>query len=314
MSVEGSGDGEGSGGECLDNYEAYTYEIEGSGGIETLSACRYVPECIDIDECSRDEGLCRNGFCTNTLGGYYCTCDAGYKNDFIRCQEIDYDGPYGFDFSYGLEYPHQECELWETCMNKDECADGSDNCPISTQCFDREPFFQCCSYNGRSCSCPSGYVLANRHGKFGQSSNQRCLPIVCNEGHTINEEGRICIDDDECILGTHSCDTQSETCINNEGSYTCEPCPIGYEPFVPEGSGEEGDPATGTCVDINECELESTPSCIQGTCLNTEGTYTCDCLPGFEIESQRCSYPDLDGPYGNEYPHEACTYHPTCKH
>ena len=89
MSVEGSGDGEGSGGECLDNYEAYTYEIEGSGGIETISACRFVPECIDIDECSRDEGLCRNGFCTNTLGwmGWYMVSKGSF--DFVHLRYVN---------------------------------------------------------------------------------------------------------------------------------------------------------------------------------------------------------------------------------
>ena len=281
MSVEPSGDGSGEG------------SGEGSGsGNEP-----FVPECTDIDECANDDNLCRNGFCTNTVGGYYCTCDSGYDNSLRRCLEVDHDGP------HGIEYPHEECELYETCINQDECADGTDNCPVDRHCYDREPFFQCCDYYGSNCNCPSAYVLANSDGQFGSNygSHYRCIIIVCHEGYELNGEGTICIDKNECELNTHTCITETESCQNNEGSFTCNDCSLGY-------ALDEND----SCVDIDECSLETTLSCIQGSCVNTVGSYTCDCLPGFEIQNQRCTNSDLSGPYGDEYPHEACTYHPTC--
>ncbi|KAH3791397.1 hypothetical protein DPMN_144882 [Dreissena polymorpha] len=35
-------------------------------------------ECLDIDECTEDPGVCQHN-CTNTVGGYNCTCPPGYR-------------------------------------------------------------------------------------------------------------------------------------------------------------------------------------------------------------------------------------------
>ena len=34
--------------------------------------------CTDVDECNSGTGNCSQG-CVNTIGSYYCTCNAGYK-------------------------------------------------------------------------------------------------------------------------------------------------------------------------------------------------------------------------------------------
>ena len=40
----------------------------------------------DLDECKTQNGGCQHN-CCNTVGGYYCTCNAGYalQNDKKRC-------------------------------------------------------------------------------------------------------------------------------------------------------------------------------------------------------------------------------------
>ena len=37
----------------------------------------------------------------------------------------------------------------------------------------------------------------------------------------------------------------------------------------------------GNCTDINECE--NPHSCQYGTCINTQGSYTCQCPPNYEL-------------------------------
>ena len=42
--------------------------------------------CIDIDECSAGTDMCAsNATCTNTEGGYNCSCDTGYYGDGFTC-------------------------------------------------------------------------------------------------------------------------------------------------------------------------------------------------------------------------------------
>lgn len=92
----------------------------------------------------------------------------------------------------------------------------------------------------------------------------------------------VCADIDECADGTDTC-VAGETCINNDGSFDCDPdtCP----PFT----REEG----GACVDINECNIGtdgcqlSEPSYGPTTCHNYECTVRLDlcATEGFECTS-----------------------------
>jgi len=41
---------------------------------------KYIPLDVDINECSDSNGGCQHN-CTNTIGSYYCSCDAGYSLD-----------------------------------------------------------------------------------------------------------------------------------------------------------------------------------------------------------------------------------------
>lgn len=73
--------------------------------------------CVDIDECSALraslEDLCIGGTCINTVGGHSCICDAGYQNA---------EG---------------------TCVDIDECRNGSHNCTSQEDCANEPGTYHC---------------------------------------------------------------------------------------------------------------------------------------------------------------------------
>ncbi|VDL61324.1 unnamed protein product [Hymenolepis diminuta] len=205
----------------------------------------------DVNECEGEIGFvvrCQQR-CVNTFGSFRCECESGY--------ELQTDG-----FSCGK------------AASDPECKDGF-NC-IHGRCW-----------NGQ-CVCLSGYTGEN-----------------CDR------------DIDECIgdVGVqHQCEQQ---CINKPGSYYCQ-CYSGYE-LQPDGfSCRRADVANewtghhcqdgvnciyGNCVnndcicqqgfagdrcdkDINECvgEMGSESRCEQ-ICINTHGSYECQCEIGYELKS-----------------------------
>ena len=252
-------------------------------------------ECLDINECLNI--ICHNATCQNTIGNYTCQCNTGFVKisphiceDLNECSDMNLCvsnstcnntlGSYFCECFYGYE------EVAEECIDINECSD-LDSCPLNSNCVN--------SLGGYDCHCHTGYeeVLelcldkdeclngeatchVNSHC-INQQGSYRC---ECDTGFEVVEGN--CVDINECELG-HNCGS-GENCTNLPGNYTCVLCPSGHN-FVND-----------TCVDINECDL-FTNLClnggvISGTCVNTNTSYFCDCLDGFESSNTECV--DLD--------------------
>ena len=50
---------------------------------------------------------------------------------------------------------------------------------------------------------------------------------VCDDGYQTSQDGELCEDIDECTTDTAGCNTISEVCVNNDGSYSCD-CAIEF--------------------------------------------------------------------------------------
>ncbi|GBM98114.1 Hemicentin-1, partial [Araneus ventricosus] len=95
----------------------------------------------------------------------------------------------------------------------------------------------------------------------------------CLNGYTLDVDGESCIDVDECEMNLAHC-TSSEECINSIGSYKCLIiCREGYRRSDDELY----------CLDVNECE-EDIHFCDQ-ICINTIGSYSCECNTGYYLSS-----------------------------
>uniref|UniRef100_A0AAY4CEM9 Fibrillin-1 n=1 Tax=Denticeps clupeoides TaxID=299321 RepID=A0AAY4CEM9_9TELE len=199
----------------------------------------------DIDECTADPTLCKNGQCINTDGSFRCECPFGFSLDYTgtTCQDTD------------------ECDLGSPCGNgtctntiggfECSCSDGFEPGPMIT-CEDvnectQNPLlcaFRCVNtFGSYECRCPSGYIL--------------------------REDRRMCKDHNECEDGIDDCATRGMMCKNLIGTFMCI-CPPGQ---VRHPNGE-------ACIDLNECSTKP-GICKNGRCENTVGSYRCKCDEGF---------------------------------
>ncbi|XP_044022794.1 complement component C1q receptor [Siniperca chuatsi] len=98
----------------------------------------------------------------------------------------------------------------------------------------------------------------------------RCF---CREGYDLDEDGLTCRIKNVC--GVVTCEYQ---CIMDESGYSCK-CPDGFKL----------DANQRNCSDIDECQSQA---CEHQLCLNTHGSYTCECKDGYEMVDGKCS--DID--------------------
>lgn len=75
---------------------------------------------VDIDECHMGTAKCDpNARCTNTIGGYTCTCNHGFYGDGIKCLDVN------------------------------ECKTGANKCHSNARCEN--------TVGGYHCSCIPGF-------------------------------------------------------------------------------------------------------------------------------------------------------------
>ncbi|CAL1286688.1 unnamed protein product [Larinioides sclopetarius] len=245
--------------------------------------------CEDIDECLLEAHNCdpATETCLNSIGGFQClektfqrpdiptvTCPVGYEfnPDRRTCDDVDecLAGvcPRGFSChntkgSYRcvpgnatadpVIHPCPRGFQFHTasgrCIDVDECAEGTDTCDRTIQmCQNSHGSYQCLEKPTRNRNCPAGFKW--------------------------NENKDNCEDVNECDEGTHTCDPNTQNCLNAIGSFRCVSkvtCPHGYR-WVSWKS---------KCEDINEC-TEGGNDCDRRThiCINTPGSYQCQTRPG----------------------------------
>ena len=112
-----------------------------------------------------------------------------------------------------------------------------------------------------------------------------------------------CLDVDECAVDNGLC---QQICINQVGVTSVG---VGSHVTCPQAGHAECGCEPGyrlasdgrSCADIDECEVPDICGAGAGDCLNTRGSYTCHCHPGYEDSGQTCVDTDecRDNPCGH---------------
>ncbi|KAL6478551.1 hypothetical protein MHYP_G00119840 [Metynnis hypsauchen] len=273
--------------------------------------------CSDVDECRQVPAPCTNGRCENTLGSYRCVCRTGYRlqgntcTDVNECEDprlcpgqecVNTPGSYRCaSCRSGYTFRNGQCTDVDECVQSPGlCSNGRcENTPGSYRCVCRPGFrpegntcadvdeceneLQC---PGQECvnsvgsfncvSCKPGFEIVNGQCKdmdecshTPRCANGRCentpgsYRCACRPGFRL--QGNTCTDVDECA-DVLQCPGQQ--CVNSMGSYECVRCRDGYSL------------QNGQCADVDEC-VNSRTCGLQSVCVNTDGSYRCECTAGY---------------------------------
>ncbi|XP_052690973.1 LOW QUALITY PROTEIN: uncharacterized protein LOC128168852 [Crassostrea angulata] len=240
--------------------------------------------CKDIDECN-ESSTCQHN-CTNLQGSFECACATGYSldNDGISCKDIDEclqdshcehycnntEGSYVCGCRDGYKLVNfSKCEDIDECSTIDTGCQNCTNIPGSFHCSCFKGYVLNNNTISNCTKCPEGYYGENcqEECSCGQGSD-RCDHITgcyCKPGWT----GALCETDiDECNSTDNPCNSYTEECINNYGSFICR-CKEGFT-----------NSTNGSCKDIDECVRYSP---CEHICNNTDGNYVCSCRDGYNL-------------------------------
>ncbi|KAI0239341.1 Mucin-like protein [Lamellibrachia satsuma] len=262
--------------------------------------------CTDINECANDaDNECYStDLCTNNRGGYTCGCPNGLKikADGVTCEaEEKCSNDYGCSYQCAILDSKYTClcpsgqrlaEDGKLCQDINECSDSSlHNCLATNfvKCVNLDHGFQCVCINNyyvqiekNRCIDADECLATNSCPKNSHCINKEPgYQCVCAEGY--KKFGHECIDVDECVLGTHTCDRSHGICKNTDGGFTCT-CKAGYK------SDGINCPDIDECGSVNDCDMR--PGV--GVCTNTPGSYTCGCAAGYELAPNKKTCNDID--------------------
>ncbi|VDK20293.1 unnamed protein product, partial [Anisakis simplex] len=222
----------------------------------------------DKDECKDGENACNSQIevCVNTLGSYQCDC------------------------KYGL------IKEGDTCVDRNECQDGSNKCLKNSVCVNTFASYRCVCENGFKAK-PGTHPL--RPTCEREDVCQK-LPTVCLPGRCENTDQdpyfrcycpptAVAIGQTKCVHPNY-CDAtfpcpQFADCVNNQCA-----CRNGYRwqetsdfPVTVESLRTRP-----PCQEINPC-AESEPCVSPLKCVHTgPGRHLCECPKGFEFMSGEC--------------------------
>ncbi|TSL47575.1 Hemicentin-1 [Bagarius yarrelli] len=276
------------------------------------------PYCADVNEC-QDSNPCHQ-HCLNTIGSFRCACEPGYQLRNRRCIDIN-------ECRQRVCRSDQQCKNTRggytcidlcptgmtkgvngTCVDIDECRDGTHQCRYNQICENTRGSYHC--------TCPRGYrsqgvglpciADINECERVPMPCAQQCVnspgsyTCTCPPGLSLLGDGKSCAGlerlprFESLSYGFHTSQSSSQqrtsqhryhsltsqsfhSYTGNSGNYrlntsrsrrVANTCPPGF--FSKEGE----------CIDINECEQRDI---CQHECVNTPGSHKCLCPNGYRL-------------------------------
>ncbi|XP_069890339.1 hemicentin-1 [Dipodomys merriami] len=285
--------------------------------------------CQDINEC-QESSPCHQR-CFNVIGSFHCGCEPGYQLKGRRCLDVN-------ECRQNVCRPDQHCKNTRggykcidlcpngmtkaengTCIDIDECKDGTHQCRYNQICENTRGSYRC--------ACPRGYrsqgvgrpcLDINECEQVPRPCAHQCsntpgsFQCICPPGQHLLGDGKSCAGLERLpnygtqyssynlvrlspvrnnyqpqqqyrqysqLYSSYSEYRNSRTSYSRTRRTVRKPCP--------DGSEANHD----TCVDIDECQNRDT---CQHECKNTIGSYQCTCPPGYQLMLNGKTCQDID--------------------
>ncbi|KAJ8301451.1 hypothetical protein KUTeg_020438 [Tegillarca granosa] len=252
--------------------------------IENVKACcpnnTYGPKCSPCTG-GTERPCMGNGECDGAgteQGSGRCTCDRPYNGETCESCQLGYYEAYRNTTHVICEKCHHRCRVCSKegpsgcihcregytkssdgeCIDVDECTREKLDCGHNTYCVNTEGSYDCRA-------CDDGCDTCTGPGP------DKC--IECRADHYLDED-KICKKCDDACWGCTGPTTED-----------CKTCKSGYELV------------DNKCTDIDECTTQK-DLCTGGNvdCVNSPGSYTCQCHKGYEMQDNVCVVKPKDKP------------------
>nr|XP_042703591.1 adhesion G protein-coupled receptor E2-like [Chrysemys picta bellii] len=125
----------------------------------------------------------------------------------------------------------------------------------------------------------NNHMLCPANAKCVNNTHCTCLDGYQSHGNRFfTDTTEICDDINECLGPSPPDCGHSAHCANVAGSYYCT-CIDGYEPSSRKAKFMNA--SENTCQDIDECKKTPDICGPKATCVNTNGSYWCECQAGY---------------------------------
>ncbi|XP_058494160.1 hemicentin-1 isoform X1 [Solea solea] len=291
--------------------------------------------CTDVNEC-QESSPC-NQHCLNTIGSYRCACEPGFQLRNRRCIDIN-------ECRQRVCRSDQQCKNTRggytcidlcpngltkgangTCVDIDECRDGTHQCRYNQICENTRGSYHC--------TCPRGYrsqgvgrpcLDINECERLPQPCAHQCIntpgsfKCTCPPGRHLLGDGKSCAGLERLpSYESYSFGYRTSQSSSERSSYQQLYHNLASQSFHSYGAATRGRYRSrsrreigthssqqgllgchegfksqgGRCIDINECEVRDA---CQHECMNTPGSHRCLCPLGYRLMTNGKTCQDID--------------------